>query len=314
MTTFQVLDPGFLTSVQDRGRFGHQHLGFSVGGAIDVRSLVLANHLVGNPPDAACLEATVRGPRLRFAEPCLVAVVGAEPVVLVNKAAVDASCSFVVQAGDELEVPSMAGARAYLAFGGGVDAPRFLGSRSTDLVAGVGGVDGRCLRRGDELGTGARPTAQWLRRRLHRSVCPVALHRINLLCAHGPQWNAFDRLAIATLESDLYTVSPDCDRMGVRLRGRTISYGGPPVLSEGQPAGAVQITVGGEPIVLLAGRQTVGGYPKIGLVGWRGLAEMGQALPGDVVAFEFVSMQQLTLDTKSWWSRIKDPTRAVEPA
>ncbi len=314
MSVVEVVEPGFLSSIQDRGRFGYQHLGFSVGGAVDVRSLVLANHLVGNPLDAACLEATVRGPRLRFTEDCLVAVVGPEPTVLVNRAPVEANRNLLVRAGDELEVPSMGGARTYLAFGGGVEAPLFLGSRSTDLVAGVGGLEGRCLRPGDRFPTGSGRTEPWPGLRLRPSSRPVATHRVHLLCSPGPQWSAFDRSASATLESDLYLVSPDCDRMGVRLRGRSVAYAGPPVLSEGQPAGSIQIPSGGEPIVLLAGRQTIGGYPKIGVVGCRGLAEMGQALPGDVVTFEFTSLEQLALDTRSWWSKLADPVRAVERA
>jgi allophanate hydrolase subunit 2 len=146
------------------------------------------------------------------------------------------------------------------------------------------------------------------------SARPAALHRWQLLCSPGPQWRDFDPSARATLESDLYVVSPDCDRMGVRLRGRAVAYSGPPVLSEGQPAGAIQIPAGGQPIVLLAGRQTIGGYPKVGVVGRRGLAEMGQALPGDLVTFEFASLQEVTLDSRRWWSKVVDPGWAVEPA
>ncbi len=102
--------------------------------------------------------------------------------------------------------------------------------------------------------------------------------------------------------------------MGVRLRGRPVSYSGQEVLSEGQPAGAIQIPSGGEPIVLLAARQTVGGYPKIGVVGARGLAELGQALPGDLVTFEFASLEELQLDTRRWWARLVDPQACVDPA
>ncbi len=314
MTRFEVLEPGFLTSVQDRGRLGHQHLGFTVGGAVDPRSLALANHLVGNRWDAACLEATVRGPLLEFSEPGLVAVVGAEPTVVLNEGAVDPDCAIAVRPGDRLAVPSMAGARAYVAFAGGLEVPLFLGSRSTDLVAGVGGVDGRCLRRGDQLRATPSPSALKIRWRLRPALRPTSLHRLHLLCAPGPQWSGFQAAARSVLEADLYQVSPDCDRMGVRLRGRPVAYSGQEVLSEGQPAGAIQIPSGGEPIVLLAARQTVGGYPKIGVVGARGLAELGQALPGDLVTFEFASLEELQLDTRRWWARLVDPQACVEPA
>lgn len=309
--TLEVIEPGFLTSVQDMGRLGFQHLGFSVGGAVDARSLAFANYLVGNPRGCAVLELTVRGPQVRFRARAVVAVVGAGPVVLANGVVVPANRTLALEPGCEVAIPSMRGARSYLAVAGGLAVPEALGSRSTDLVAGIGGVEGRPLKAGDVLAIGEPPSAVGVRK-LRPAFEPLASERIQVQFGAGPQ---HDRLARERIQfvGEVFEVSSESDRMGIRLAGRAISGERQQVLSEGQPAGAIQLPAGGLPIVLLAGRQTVGGYPKLGVVAPRGLADLGQALPGVQVSFEFVDLPELESATRRWLQTVATPSLVTEP-
>jgi len=307
----EVLDEGFLTTVQDLGRRGYQHLGFSVGGAVDSRSLVLANYLVGNSGSSAGLEATVQGPRLRFADRAVVAVVGANPQVLVNGSPVPSCQTLVLNPGSELAIPSMRGARAYVAIGGGLSVPEVLGSRSTDLVAGIGGLDGRRLRFGDALQTG-RHRSPVRALRVRPAFEPVAGERLHVLFSAGPQHHLLtDELSQFT--GQVFEVASESDRMGIRLNGTAIKGKRRQILSEGQPAGAIQLPGGGVPIVLLAGRQSVGGYPKLGVVGLRGLADLGQALPSVKVSFELADPGESAAATVRWLRTLATPALVTEP-
>jgi len=191
-----------------------------------------------------------------------------------------------------------------------VAVPEVLGSRSTDLVAGIGGVEGRALRPGDVLPIGATRAAVGARK-LRREFEPAAPERIHVLFGPGPQ---HDRLTweLTQFTAQTFGVSPDSDRMGIRLSGRAIGGEREQVLSEGQPAGAIQLPSAGLPIVLLAGRQTVGGYPKLGVVAPPGLADLGQALPGTQVSFEFVGLVELERVTRRWLTTLATSSLVAE--
>ena len=310
MGTVQVLHPGLLTSVQDAGRRGFQHLGFGVSGAADERCLALANHLVGNPIGAAVLEATVRGPRVRFGISCQIAVVGCQPAASLNGRPVSCNQTLGVQAGDVVEVSRTGGARAYVAISGGILVTSLLGSSSTDLIAGVGGYAGRALRVGDELPITA--TEPIHARKLRPHWVPKKARRLRVRCVRGPQADLVKRESLRTLLASRYVMRPESDRMGIRLEGPRIPPP-PEILSEGQPAGSVQILPSGQLIILMPGRQTVGGYAKVAVVGRKDLSGLSQLLPGAEIAFQMISLDASLSITRPWLNGLADVVATTAP-
>lgn len=304
----EVLRPGARTAVQDLGRFGYQHLGFGASGAADQRSLVLANQLVGNDVRAAAIEATVQGPRLRFPIQCQVAIVGCDPIATVNGEAVRTNQTILVMAGDILDLPRTGAARAYIAVAGGILVTPILGSRSTDLVGGIGGVDGRSLRAGDLLPIAQRlPLRPWT---LQPRWMPRKRSDLIARAVAGPQADMFSADSMAGLFGSRFVVQPASDSMGLRLDGPALQ---PPsqILSEGQPAGSVEIPPSGLPIVLLPGRQTVGGYAKAAVVSRVDLPDLGQLMPGDSISFELVGLDQAVEAGRQWMDELFDPSRTL---
>lgn len=285
--TIEVLRPGLLTTVQDGGRWGQQALGVPVAGAMDTASLRHANLLVGNPAGAAALEITLLGPRLRAAAPLVVAVAGAPFELDVDGRPQPMDAPFTLGAGAVLTFGRRhLGARAYLAVAGGLDVPLVLGSRATHLVSRMGGLDGRALRTGDRLPIGPSPTVQ-----PHRAAAGPAAHWLRpgpqaLRVLAGPQDDWFTEASRHALFTTAFTVSPRSDRMGFRLDGPALvrAHGGE-LLSEPVPFGAIQVPAGGAPILLMADRQTAGGYPKIATVIAADLPVAGQLGPGDHIRF-----------------------------
>jgi antagonist of KipI len=284
----EVVRPGLLTTVQDLGRWGHQAIGVPVAGAMDTHSLRLANLLVGNPPGAAALEITLRGPVLRAASPLTLAVTGAEFELRVDEVRVPHGLAVAVAAGAQISFGARApgaGARAYLAVAGGIATRPVLGSRSTHLVSRMGGVDGRALAAGDVLPVGTAP-APTRRRTPAARAGAIAPGPQPLRVLLGPQDDWFTAGALDALLSDAFTVSARSDRMGYRLEGpRLDARRRGELLSEPVPFGALQVPASGDPILLMADRQTAGGYPKIATVIAADLPVAGQLAPGDVVRF-----------------------------
>jgi antagonist of KipI len=281
--------PGLLTTVQDLGRWGHQAWGVPVAGPMDTYAHRTANLLVGNRADAATLEITLIGPELEFSAPAVVAVSGAEFDVTVNGQPITLGMSAAVAAGSRLQFGRRrAGARAYLAVAGGLQTPILLGSRATHLVSAMGGVAGRALIAGDRIAfvpaTGRPPV-----RRAPLGVLPAS-GRARLRILPGPQVDWFSEAAQAALTSVTFRVSPRSNRMGYRLEGPRIerNRSGEPI-SEPLAFGAIQVPAAGEPILLMADRQTAGGYPKIGAVIAADLPLAGQLAPGDSIEFAWCS-------------------------
>ncbi len=281
-----VLRPGLLTTVQDLGRWGSQAMGVPVSGAMDSVAHRLANALVGNAPGAATLEVTLLGPELRAERPLDVAVAGATFALSVDGQAVPHRAAFAMAAGATLRFGArQSGSRAYLAVAGGIDTPPVLGSRATHLVSGMGGLDGRALVSGDGLPIG-RPWSDTVPRPARAGSAPLVSPGQTLRVMLGPQDTWFSPLAIDTLLHAVYRVSTQSNRMGFHLEGPLLAAAradGP--LSEPVPFGAVQVPAGGAPILLMADRQTAGGYPKIATVISADLPLAGQLGPGDVVRF-----------------------------
>ena len=290
--SIEVLHPGLLTTVQDLGRTGYQRFGVSVSGAVDPRSAALANILAGNPDGEAVLECTVLGPQLRFDAPAVIAVTGADLGPTLDGVPVENYRALRVQAGQTLRFTGpKCGCRAYLAVSGGLDVPEVMGSRSTYMKAKIGGWHGRKLEKGDVLplrAPGTEPKALE-----NRALAPEFRGRseYTLRVVMGPQDDAFTPGGVSAFLSGVYTVTPEFDRMGCRMEGPEIEHNGSAdILSDGIAFGAVQVPDSGQPIVMLADRQTTGGYTKIANVISADFRILGQLKSGDRVRFEKVSL------------------------
>ena len=292
----EVEDGGLLTTVQDRGRPGFGRHGVPVAGAMDPRALAEANRLVGNDNRAAALECTVQGPRLRCLRAAVVSIGGADLGAVVERRDLGRwqpapGSSFRLRPGNVLAFEgARSGARAYIAFAGGIDVPLVLGSRSTYLAAGFGGYHGRALQRGDRLGL-LPVSSQEAEQPIHRQ--PVDDHPVALRVIWGPQDDYFTDEARATLESSTYTIGASSDRMGYRLEGETLAHrSSQQIISDGNALGSIQVPPDGLPIVMLADRVTTGGYPKIATVVTADVARLAQRLPGESVCFHAVPLGQ----------------------
>ena len=290
--SIEVLHPGLLTTVQDLGRTGYQRFGVSVSGAVDPRSAAVANILAGNPDGEAVLECTVLGPQLRFDAPAVIAVTGADLGPTLDGVPVENYRALRVQAGQTLRFTGpKCGCRAYLAVSGGLDVPEVMGSRSTYMKAKIGGWHGRKLEKGDVLplrAPGTEPKALE-----NRALAPEFRGRseYTLRVVMGPQDDAFTPGGVSAFLSGVFTVTPEFDRMGCRMEGPEIEHNGSAdILSDGIAFGAVQVPDSGQPIVMLADRQTTGGYTKIANVISADFRLLGQLKSGDRVRFEKVSL------------------------
>ncbi|HTT56518.1 MAG TPA: biotin-dependent carboxyltransferase family protein [Opitutaceae bacterium] len=308
MSRIHVLAPGQLTTVQDLGRPGWQRHGVTPGGALDAWALRLANALVGNAEGAAGLELTLTGPTLRFLAEALIAVTGADFQVTVNGRRLPAWRPVRLAAGTEVVLgAALAGSRGYLAVAGGIAVPRVLGGRGTHLAAGFGGLAGRALRAGDVLKNG--PPSVWARRlaaalavpgafsfprwEISAEARPPAGTAPAIRLVRGPQWDWFSAEARERFLRERFTVTARSDRMGLRLAGPALADGGlPEMVSEGVATGAIQVPPDGQPIVLLADRQTIGGYPKIAHVASVDLSALAQVRPGDTVGFQEITVAE----------------------
>lgn len=260
----EVVDSGLLTTVQDAGRPGLGHIGVPPSGAVDRYAYELGNLLVGNRPGTASLEATLIGPRLRFDAPTVVALTGACKPRLVQV--------------EELDVGrAVDGARIYVSVRGGIDVPPVLGSRSTDLLSGLGPAP---LRAGDVLAVGSATAPT-------NAELVVAARRTTLRVIPGPREDRFAAGALETLCSTEWRVTPSSNRVGVRLDGAELAWATrDELLSEGLVTGSLQVPSGGKPILLLNDHPTTGGYPVIAVVHSEDLPHAGQLAPGDTVRFD----------------------------
>jgi biotin-dependent carboxylase-like uncharacterized protein len=280
----EVLAPGPLTTVQDLGRPGWAALGVGPSGAADAPSLRLANRLVGNPEGAAALEATLGGLALRFHQPVLIALAGAPCAVTVGDRPAAMHAPLYAAPGDVLRlgVPA-AGLRTYVAVHGGIDVPPVLGSRSTDVLAGIGP---------DPLAAGARlPVGEPDGPAPGVDVAPVPElpERPLLRVLRGPRDDWFAGAALATLCAAPYAVTADSDRIGIRLTGAALERRDDRELpSEGMVTGALQVPPDGQPVLFLADHPVTGGYPVIGVVLVADVPLAAQARPGDALRFTLV--------------------------
>lgn len=312
MSLIEVVAPGLLTTVQDLGRPGFGPMGVSASGAADAVSLRVGNRLVGNAEGAAGLEMTLLGGTFLFPEGGVVALTGSDFGGTLDGAPVAMWSSVEVKAGQTLRVgPTKSGARCCLCVRGGIAVKQFLGSASTHLLSGLGGHEGRGLRKGDALQIGKSSGA--FRKRIvaahtlarlglrTQSREPASAGRqsrapnhdaVVLRVTEGPQWEWFSQAARHNFLANVYRVSEESNRMGIRLDGAAISStAGGEMISEGVSLGAIQVPESGMPIVLFVEQQTTGGYPKIANVISADFHSLGQLRPRDEIRFELVSLE-----------------------
>ena len=293
--TLILTQPGLLTTIQDRGRHGYQRYGVPVSGAMDEFALRMANILAGNDQNAAALEITLQGPTIEFLTTTWIALTGADLSPTLDDQPIPRWQSLQAQAGSTLAFGQPRdGTRTYLAVHGGIDAPIVMGSRSTYLKGQFGGLQGRALRKGDQLSTLPASQTPFTPKRLPKNyTAPLygGSHRLRVIL--GPQQDAFDRSALSTFLDSRYKISTQSDRMGYTLEGPKIEHrSSPDIISDGNPPGAVQIPGDGAPRILLADRGTTGGYTKIASVITPDLSKLAQALPSHTVAFQQISIQE----------------------
>ena len=300
-----VRHAGFLTSVQDLGRTGFRRFGVSVGGALDLHALRIANLLVENDETAAGLEMTLGGFRASFDDRRLLAWCGGGFDVRIGGTALPAGRAGLIQPGEELVVdPPKIGCRAWLAISGGIDVAPILDSRSTDLRAEFGGLDGRALRDGDVIPLGPESNAAHVIAELlaNGRISPwsapadwttTAREAPVLRFIRGNDWNRFTPLAHHSLVNETFAVSPDSNRMGARLDGAPLwRDNGGDLISEAVVPGTLQVPSRGKPILLLGDCQTIGGYPKIAHVIAVDLPVAAQLRAADRVRFCEISMAE----------------------
>jgi biotin-dependent carboxylase-like uncharacterized protein len=294
--SIEVLSPGLQTTIQDLGRFGYGHYGVPPSGALDSFSLRIANRLVDNSEDFAGLETTLMGLRLKALVDICVAVTGADLQLQINKQPLKMWCSHIVNKGDILSFAGpRSGCRAYIAFGGGIVTPFVLGSRSTSLFSGFGGIEGRSLQKGDYLSINSPQTKLSMAGRSFKSQWVPKYPSVwTLRIVWGPQDDDFTNKGKRTLTHTRYKVSPQCDRTGIRLEGTEIqrkSDTAESIISEGLISGSIQVPGDGKPIIIL-GESVSGGYRKIATVITADLHLLGQIRPGDEIQFAAISLEE----------------------
>lgn len=304
-----ILKPGLLTTIQDLGRFGYQKFGVIASGAMDAFALRVANLLVGNEETAAGLEITIAGPEISFASASLIAICGGDLSPTLNGRPVPLWRTVYAPQGSRLKFgPPKQGCRAYLAVGGGVDVPLEMNSRSTYLRAGIGGFRGRALQTGDcvPLGDASSRSLNLMEMMAYEadpktgavsrwSVTPGMLPPYSpnptVRVLEGEERDAFDEESLSRFFSEPYTVMPQSDRMGYRLSGSELRLKAKKeMISSAVTYGTIQVPPDGQPIVLMADRQTTGGYPKIAQVISADLPVLAQVNLGGKVRFRSVSL------------------------
>ena len=307
-----VTDGGFFSTLQDAGRFGYQRFGISNSGAMDLASMRLANALVGNPRETAVVEMTMAG--LQFtvaANRCRIALTGAEMGMSIDDKPAEIFQAHDLARGDTVVIGrARNGMRSYLAVAGGFDVAPILGSVSTHTRSRIGGIDGGPLQAGSVLPLNGGLAGPLLR--LDRRRVPPFHGRLRVML--GPQSDAFTPAGIGTFLTATFHLSNRTDRMGCQLEGPGIEHAaGFNIVSDGIANGSIQVPGHGRPIILLADRQTTGGYPKIATVIGPDLGLLAQLRPGDEVSFEAVEPSEAAQVAKRFAAMLDDLVEAIEP-
>lgn len=309
----KIIRGGMRTTVQDLGRFGYQSSGFSVSGVMDRRSAVLANYLVGNDIGAPVLECILTGPEIEFTKKARVAITGGDFMPVLNGIEIESYQAFIVQQGDILHLKyAKTGSYGYIAIGEKLDIPMSMGSRSTNTKIQIGGFKGRAIRRGDFIAfVNNFEVAEFFPRSMpaenfdeKHSVLRVVL---------GPEEDAFTEKGIQTFLSKEYQLSSEIDRMGYRLKGEKIEHkGDADIITNAIAFGAVQVPSEGNPIIMLADRQTTGGYVKIATVLSVDIPKLIQKKTGDKVSFKEITVEEAQLIYREEMMKLEKIKKALD--
>ena len=307
--------PGMYTTIQDVGRIGFQQYGMPVAGPMDSESYLLGQALVGNKEPLGALECTVLPPTLTVQGTCIVAFTGADMHPTINNVVVPRYIPFICHEGDIISGGfSQCGVRMYIAFSGGIDVPTINGSVSTHTKAKIGGFEGRPLQAGDQFGIKAftREDVNECDFYGSHNLFNTALYNRGGRECHEPlrvvlgnQAKYFTEKGIKTFASKIYTLTVQCDRMGFRLDGPVIEHiDSADIISDGAVFGSIQVPSDGNPIVLMADRQTTGGYTKIGTVITADLPRLSQLPVGDGIHFDIISVEEAQEIYRTYMKRL----------
>ncbi len=304
MNGFEVISPGILTLIQDKGRFGFMSKGITPSGAIDEFAYLWANYLLGNNLDLNVLEIAFSGLTLKANKNTSISVTGADLSFSINNKIYKPWQTFKIKDGDILKFSkNIIGQRAYLSVKNGFLILKEFGSTSTTLKEGLGGIEGRALKKGDVL-----PFIDSLSlpiKRLKSIYQPDYNQALKLRVVLGYQHENFSKEEKIKFFSKEFRVSKEANRMGIKLEGESIQADIDGIISEGICFGAIQVPKDGRPIILLKDRQTIGGYPKIGSVLSVDCFKLSQAKAGTTVTFQEISIEEALLETKSFYKQFK---------
>ncbi|WP_216831650.1 5-oxoprolinase subunit C family protein [Alkalihalobacterium elongatum] len=292
---FKVTKPGLFTTIQDLGRRGYQRYGVVVSGVMDSYAFQLGNLLVHNDRNAAAIEITIVGPRLEILDDTIIAITGADLEPAINDQVIPMWQQIRVRKGQVLSFGRcISGARAYVAVRGGIDVPSVLKSKSTYVRGNMGGIKGRALHKGDILFRWRKvedKNSNWVSS-LHPSLIPKYEEKNIIRVIRGPEWDSFLPEDQERFFKSVYTVGHQSDRMGYRLTGYSLTHKqGADILSDVITFGTVQVPKSGEPIIMMADRQTTGGYTRIAQVIAVDLRKLAQMKPGDRILFKEESIK-----------------------
>ncbi|WP_125153157.1 5-oxoprolinase/urea amidolyase family protein [Clostridium rectalis] len=316
MADIKVIKGGLLTTIQDRGRIGYQKFGMPVAGAMDEFSLRIGNILLKNKEFEGALEITMIGAELMFNVNTAIAITGADLSPKINNKEVDMWKVLRVNIGDVLSFGKIkSGSRSYICFLGGIDVTEVMGSKSTYIKANVGGLNGKALKAEDELNLLKNniDLDKVVDRNIKDEFKPIYSNNINVRVVMGPQEDYFSDSGIETLLSSEYEITNEADRMGYRLMGKKIEHvKGADIVSDGIVLGAVQVPAHGMPIIMMADRQTTGGYAKIATVISQDISLLAQGKSKDKIKFIRVSLQEAANLLKEYENRIERIKNSIE--
>ncbi len=290
-----VESPGFLSTVQDGGRYGYQRYGIPPSGAMDEFAFQVGNILVGNERNAAGIEITLAGFSVKFDGDFEIAVTGADLNATVNGKKIETWRSTYVKRGDILKFERVnKNIRAYLCVNGGIDVPRIFGSRSTYMRMNMGGFQGRKLQKGDILPVGSPSSLSTSSMKVNDSILSLVYSPRNIRVIPGPENKLFSKKDLDLFFSSLYSITNQSDRMGYKLKGpslnsKRISHD---IISNGIVKGAIQVPSNGQPIIMMAEHQTIGGYAKIATVISADISLLSHMKPADKIYFEKITLEE----------------------
>ncbi len=309
MNIFEVIEPGFFTTIQDLGRYENESEGVPNSGAMDEYSFRIANLLLNNDENCPALEITLIGPKLLVLNDVVVALTGADMQPVVNGIKRSNWCSMPLLKGDLLSfLPMKSGLRSYLAIPGGFKSNIAFGSSSTYTRGGIGGINGRRLVPGDilEMASDSLYDTEIIPKKMSKNFIPTHINMQEIKVILGPQDDYFPPETIKTFLQSSFKITNNIDRMGYRLDGpQIVSYGENNIITDGIVPGSIQIPPNGKPIIIMKDAQTTGGYAKIATVISTDLQKIAQMKPGDKIKFKNISLQEAHEDLKSNERRIK---------